>query len=102
MTTTDPRPVAGDVVARVEDLHVHFPGPSGAVRAVDGVSLEIRRGETLGLVGESGSGKSTTGLALLRLVDSTSGRIEVTGQDVTDWPRRRVRALRGRGAVVRL
>jgi peptide/nickel transport system ATP-binding protein len=100
VTATQERPVTGEVVARVEDLHVHFPGPRGAVRAVDGVTLDVRRGETLGLVGESGSGKSTTGLALLRLVDATSGRIEVAGQDVTDWPRRRVRSLRRKVSMV--
>ncbi len=103
MTATDAQvtgPGPGEVVARVEDLHVHFPSPRGAVWAVDGVSLEVRRGETLGLVGESGSGKSTTGLALLRLVEPTCGQIEVTGQDVTDWPRRRVRALRRKVAMV--
>ncbi|MFC7548079.1 ABC transporter ATP-binding protein [Plantactinospora sp. GCM10030261] len=81
-------------------MKVWFPGRGGAVRAVDGVSLRIHRGETLGLVGESGSGKSTTGLALLRLVDPTSGRIRVAGEDVTGWSRRRLRGLRRRVAMV--
>ena len=100
--TTEPGEVkTGDVVARVVDLEVHFPvRGSGPVRAVDGVDLEVRRGETLGLVGESGSGKSTTGLALLRLVDATGGRVEVGGQDVTDWSRRRVRSLRRKVSMV--
>jgi oligopeptide/dipeptide ABC transporter ATP-binding protein len=90
-----------EVVAELEDLRVWFPGPHGhPVRAVDGVSLQVRRGETLGLVGESGSGKSTTGLALLRLVDPTGGRIHVTGEDVTGWSRRRLRTLRRRVAMV--
>src|SRR4051812_49926955 len=94
-------PAEADVIAEVEDLKVWFPAPHGQhVRAVDGVSLQIRRGETLGLVGESGSGKSTTGLALLRLVDPTGGRITVTGEDVTDWSRRRLRSPRRRGAMV--
>ncbi|GAB3841542.1 hypothetical protein GCM10029963_12920 [Micromonospora andamanensis] len=57
-------------------------------------------GETLGLVGESGSGKSTAGLALLRLVDPTSGTVRVAGEDVTGWSRRRLRALRRRVAMV--
>ena len=101
MTTEHGAVKTGDVVARVEDLHVHFSvSRSAPVRAVDGVSLEVRRGETLGLVGESGSGKSTTGLALLRLVDATGGRVEVCGQDVTDWSRRRVRSLRRRVSMV--
>lgn len=75
---------------RVEDLRVHFPVHRGlflrrqvaAVRAVDGVSFTVRRGETLGLVGESGCGKSTTGRAILRLVPATSGRVEFRGEDL--------------------
>ncbi|GGM08060.1 ABC transporter ATP-binding protein [Micromonospora yangpuensis] len=88
-------------VAELDDLRVWFPVRGGPpVRAVDGVSLRIRRGETLGLVGESGSGKSTTGLALLRLVDPSAGLIRVAGQDVTGWSRRRLRGLRRRVAMV--
>ena len=85
----------GDVVAAVEGLHVRFPVRTSSgkreVHAVDGVSFEITRGETLGLVGESGSGKSTTGLALLRLVNPSAGTIRILGEDVTSWPRRRRR-----------
>ncbi|MFL6134811.1 MAG: ABC transporter ATP-binding protein [Nocardioidaceae bacterium] len=93
--------VTAPVIAELDDLRVWFPAPNGQhVRAVDGVSLQIHGGETLGLVGESGSGKSTTGLALLRLVDPTGGRITVTGEDVTDWSRRRLRSLRRRVAMV--
>jgi oligopeptide transport system ATP-binding protein len=94
----------GDVVAAVEGLHVRFPVRTSSgkreVHAVDGVSFEITRGETLGLVGESGSGKSTTGLALLRLVNPSAGTIRILGEDVTSWPRRRLRALRRRVAMV--
>jgi oligopeptide transport system ATP-binding protein len=94
----------GDVVAAVEDLHVRFPVRTSSgkheVHAVDGVSFEITRGETLGLVGESGSGKSTTGLALLRLVSPSAGVIRILGEDVTSWPRSRLRALRRRVAMV--
>ncbi|MGA3524474.1 ABC transporter ATP-binding protein [Melissospora conviva] len=92
---------AGDIVAELDELKVWFPAPGRtSVRAVDGVSLQIRRGETLGLVGESGSGKSTTGLALLRLVEPTAGRIHVAGEEVTGWSRRRLRRLRRRVAMV--
>ena len=78
------------VVLSIENLTKHFPVKSGVlgravaqVRAVDGVSLHVRQGETLGLVGESGSGKSTVGKAVLRLLDSTSGRIYLHGEDIT-------------------
>lgn len=95
---------SGDVVAAVEDLHVRFPVRTSSgkreVHAVDGVSFEIARGETLGLVGESGSGKSTTGLALLRLVNPSEGTVRIRGEDVTSWPRRRLRALRRHVAMV--
>jgi oligopeptide/dipeptide ABC transporter ATP-binding protein len=78
------------VVVDVENLTKHFPVRKGflgrtvaQVRAVDGVSLHIRQGETLGLVGESGSGKSTVGKSVLRLLDPTAGRIHLHGEDIT-------------------
>ncbi len=83
-TSTDSR-----ALVEVRDLCVHFPirrgffrRQSGAVRAVDGVSFDVRAGETLGLVGESGSGKSTTGRALLRLRAPTSGSVSFDGTDL--------------------
>jgi len=76
---------------QVSNLKKHFPiyrgvfsRVSGHVYAVDGVSFEIGRGETLGLVGESGCGKSTVGRTLLKLVEPTDGTIHVDGQDITD------------------
>ncbi|WP_026875512.1 ABC transporter ATP-binding protein [Jiangella gansuensis] len=85
-----------DVLVRASGLRVHF----GDVRAVDGVDLEVRRGETLGLVGESGCGKSTLGNALLRLVEPTGGTVEFDGTDVTAAGRRELRALRRRTAMI--
>ncbi|HVM26310.1 MAG TPA: ATP-binding cassette domain-containing protein [Mycobacteriales bacterium] len=86
----------------VEDLRVHFGGRRGTepVKAVDGVSLTVERGETLGLVGESGSGKSTTGLALLRLLEPTSGSVHLDGTDVRAAGKRELRGLRRRMAMV--
>jgi oligopeptide/dipeptide ABC transporter ATP-binding protein len=73
---------------------------AGIVRAVDGISLDIRRGEVLGLVGESGSGKTTLGRALLGLVPATSGSIELEGREVTGLSERQRRVLRRRVQVV--
>jgi len=89
-------------LVRVEDLEVHFPirkgvgGRKAVVRAVDGVSLEVASGETLGLVGESGSGKTTLGRAMLRLVQPTGGRVEFEGRDITGLNERELRPLRRR------
>jgi len=89
-------------VLDIQDLVQHFPGPGGTtVRAVDGVSLQVRRGETVGLVGESGSGKTTVGRAALRLYKPTDGKILFEGTDVTRLKGRTLtRALRQRSAMV--
>jgi ABC-type microcin C transport system duplicated ATPase subunit YejF len=97
-----------DVLVSARGLEVHFPVRSGnalrrttgVLRAVDGVDLDIRRGETLGLVGESGCGKSTLGNALLRLVEPTGGTVTFDGTDVTGLDRRAMRALRRRAGMV--
>ena len=96
------RGVDTDVVVVVRDLVKHFPlgrrvvfrRRRELVRAVDGISFEVRRGETFGLVGESGSGKSTTARLLTRLLDPTSGQVIYKGRDITHWSQRRLRPLR--------
>jgi peptide/nickel transport system ATP-binding protein/oligopeptide transport system ATP-binding protein len=87
---------------QVRDLVKHFPITSGvflqkqvgAVQAVDGVSFEVRRGETLGIVGETGSGKSTTARLVTRLLEPTSGEIRFDGQDITKIKGKRLKAVR--------
>ncbi len=88
-------------LVRVQDLRVHYPvrrgilrRQVGAVRAVDGIDFEIRRGETLGLVGESGCGKSTTARALLQLQEATSGTVTFDGEALTKMKGKRLRAAR--------
>ncbi len=92
---------------QVNDLRKYFPirgglfgGKSGRVHAVDGVSFEIARGETLSLVGESGCGKSTVGRAILRLFDITSGQVVLDGQRIDDLGPRALRMMRRRVQVV--
>ncbi|HWG56714.1 MAG TPA: ABC transporter ATP-binding protein [Gaiellaceae bacterium] len=99
---------SGEPLVEVEDLRVWFPIKSGVVldrhvgdvKAVDGFSVTIRRGETLGLVGESGCGKSTVGRALLRLYEPTGGRIVFDGQDITSLGESELRPLRRRMQMV--
>ena len=105
-----PRPSvdrSGEPLLSVRDLAVHFPIRKGAfgrvsghVRAVDGVSFDLWQGETLGLVGESGCGKSTTGRAILRLLNPTAGEVRFDGQDVGTLDRSALRALRRRVQIV--
>ena len=93
---------------RVEQLAVHFPvmkgvllrTQAGTVKAVDGVSFTLGRGETLGLVGESGCGKSTTGLAVIRMLAPSAGRIVFEGEDIASCDPARMRALRVRMQMV--
>jgi oligopeptide transport system ATP-binding protein len=97
----------GAEILRVENLAVHFALTQGllrrqtaTVKAVDGVSFTLRHGETLGLVGESGCGKSTTGLAILRMVEPTAGRIVFEGEDITRHDKNRMRPIRRRMQMV--
>jgi peptide/nickel transport system ATP-binding protein len=95
-------------LVQVENLKMYFPIKSGLVldrhvgdiKAVDDVSFDIRRGETLGLVGESGCGKSTVGRTLLRLYKPTEGRIVFDGEDITGLGERAMRPLRRRMQMV--
>ncbi len=99
---------AAEPLVEVEDLRMWFPIKSGLVldrhvgdvKAVDGVSFQILRGETLGLVGESGCGKSTVGRALLRLYELTSGRIVFDGKDISHLNESELRPLRRRMQMV--
>ena len=95
-------------VLRVEDLKVYFPVKSrgvfprtvGQIKAVDGVNLSLDRGETLGLVGESGCGKSTTGRAILRLIDPTAGHVVINGTEVAGMSRRQLRPVRKQAQMI--
>src|SRR6185436_6387505 len=91
-----------DTLVKVKGLVKHFPveGSDDVVRAVDGVSFEIFRGETLGLVGESGCGKSTVGRCLLRLIEPTAGEITFEGRDVVSLGKTELRELRREMQIV--
>ena len=85
---------APESILEVRDLRVHFQVPRGVVRAVDGVRLDLRPGETLGLVGESGCGKSTVARAIVALVPATSGDIRFRGESLIGLSRGQMRPLR--------
>ncbi|HZH46431.1 MAG TPA: ATP-binding cassette domain-containing protein, partial [Roseococcus sp.] len=100
------RTAAAGPLLVAEGLVKHFPirdalgRGRGAVRAVDGVSLTVERGETLAIVGESGCGKSTLGRLLLRLAEPDSGRLVFAGEDLLALSPRRLRARRQRMQLV--
>jgi oligopeptide/dipeptide ABC transporter ATP-binding protein len=90
---------ASDALLEIDDLRVEYPARRGTVRAVDGVSLRLARGTTLGIVGESGCGKSTVGQAILQLIPPpgriSGGRIVFEGQDLQTLSQEALRRLRG-------
>jgi oligopeptide transport system ATP-binding protein len=106
MTELAPKNEPTQPLLAVEGLTRHFQassgwiGPGRLVRAVEGVSLTIAPGETLGLVGESGCGKSTLGRTMLRLIEPTLGRIVLRGQDITSIGQRELRRLRRHMQIV--
>ena len=93
-----------DVLVRVKDLKKYFPvsgmGRKASAKALDGISFEIRRGETVGLVGESGCGKTTTGRAILRLMPVTGGEIWFDGEDITHYSEKQMRPLRAQMQII--
>jgi oligopeptide transport system ATP-binding protein len=108
MPETGTAPTAGQPdLVEVEDLKVYFPvragifqNQIGTVKAVDGITFEIRRGETLGLVGESGCGKSTTGRALIRLREPTEGTVKFDGIDLGKLKPEALRKMRRRMQII--
>lgn len=102
-TLNEPATLPDDVVLDVRELTQEFTVPGaggGMVSAVDHVSFQVRRGETLGLVGESGCGKSTTARAILHAVTPTSGSVIFGGVDLTTVPAKELRAIRSRMQMV--
>ena len=90
-----------DVLVKVENLIMYFPVTDGVLKrkiadlkAVDGVSFHIKRGETLGLVGESGCGKTTTGRCILRLYEITGGKVSFEGKDLAKLKGGEMRRMR--------
>ena len=97
-----------DILLEVKDLKMYFPVSSGMlfqrttayVKAVDGISFTVKRGETLGLVGESGCGKTTTGRCILQLYKPTAGQVIFDGQDLTKLKTKQMRAMRREMQVI--
>ena len=98
----------GDVLLDVQDLKMYFPVTAGLIfqrkvadiKAVDGVSFSVRRGETLGLVGESGCGKTTTGRCILQLYRPTAGAVMMNGRNLVEVKGRELRAMRRQMQVI--
>ncbi len=97
--------VSDEIILRVENLRTQFRTERGLVKAVDGISFTLHRGETLGIVGESGSGKSVTNLSVLQLIDDppgriTGGKVLFRGRDLLEASEEQVRVLRGRNIAM--
>src|SRR3954452_5608199 len=101
-TETSAQPSTGEALVEVRDLVKHFPITKGiifqkqvgAVRAVDGISFDVKRGEALGIVGETGCGKSTTARLVNRLLEPTSGSIRIDGQEMAGLSRKELKPMR--------
>ena len=95
-----------DTLLRVEDLKIYYPvagsgfGKKEFVKAVDGVTFEVKKGEVFGIVGESGCGKSTLGRGVCKLENLTSGQVYLDGEDITEYNDRRMRSIRKKVQMV--
>lgn len=95
-----------DTLLRVEDLKIYYPvagsgfGKKEFVKAVDGVTFEVKKGEVFGIVGESGCGKSTLGRSVCKLENLTSGHVYLDGEDITEYNDRRMRSVRKKVQMV--
>jgi peptide/nickel transport system ATP-binding protein len=96
-----------EVILDVQDMKMYFPVTRGLLRkhvadvkAVDGVTFKLKRGETLGLVGESGCGKTTVGRCVIRLYQPTGGKVIYEGEDISSLPERKIRPLRSKIALI--
>ena len=87
-------------ILQVSHLKKYFKTPKGMLHAVDDVSFEIQAGKTLAVVGESGCGKSTTGRAILRLIEPTSGEVRFEGKDITKLNKQELREMRKRMQII--
>ena len=87
-------------IIQTKNLKKYFKSPAGSVKAVDGVDLNIKKGETFGLVGESGCGKSTLIRTMLRLLNPTDGEIKLKGKDITNYEQKELKQLRKEMSLV--
>lgn len=91
---------SNEVLLKVKNVKKHFNVGNGTLKAVDGLSFELHKGETLGLVGESGCGKSTAGRTVLRLYEPTDGKVTFKGQDIYSIPKRGLKDIRKQMQII--